>query len=442
MFIMLSLTFIGYIYRDIIPLNFEPILLLMTIVGIWFVATSHKRKIDKRIWVWISVLVFYWLTSVFSSIYHAPLMERADSVLNVVHATWIFIVISFVVLLLKPKIDYFWWLMIVGALVAISLACLEAYQLGWFENGVGNENLGYKNSHHIKYAVIVNSFFIILLGSLPWALSKHKSLFLTVLSVLVLLLVIVILTKARTAWLGWPEAILGWGAYYLYVMRMKCSKAKFKLAVFGLLLFVSVFIYVGSQTDSISDRLEQRAKAAVHDVELYFSGENVNTSLGHRILSYQVAFGAIAETFWLGVGEDEFPALLYFESNRIALEDFDQELVHLSHRTKIIGLSYSHIHNQFLMSFLTKGFLAFLSVVLIFSFLFWHFLKGLKNAELSDKPIWIAGLVFSIASFLVFMPETPLQKSDTSTHFLLITTLLVVFSVLSRTPQEETRVDG
>ncbi|MDX1347271.1 MAG: O-antigen ligase family protein [Thiomicrorhabdus chilensis] len=401
------------------PVNFEFILGLIGAVGFYVIWKEQTLKVDKRLLVWLLILFFYWFTNLIAAIYHQPLGGRGESVLNVVHSVFLFAVLLIALFLRKPPIDFFWFLMGVASLSVIFLMALEIYAQGWItvENAI---RLGNTYSHPVKIGVFANTFFIILLGSIPWAYKRGK-LFLSVWVVIILLdFACVILSQTRTAWIGWPEAMIGWGFYYYYLYK-KQHPITNKVRVFIVLLPV-LFIWGLLSIQPVKMVFEKRIAAAYSDVELYMSGKTFQSSLGHRLLSYEAAIEGIKSSPWIGIGEDAFPVFQRQMTAKIAEEKFHK---------KIKGLHYTHIHNQFLMAWLTKGVFVFLSVLGMFVFLIWYFVNGLKQASSIHKPIWVAGLVFSVASFLSFLPETPLQKSDTSTHFLLLTTLLLAFSVLT-----------
>ncbi|WP_232023579.1 O-antigen ligase family protein [Thiomicrorhabdus aquaedulcis] len=185
-------------------------------------------------------------------------------------------------------------------------------------------------------------------------------------------------------------------------------------------LSVVALIFVGLFFSS-SNVITKRVGEVFSGANDYITGKSFQSSSGQRLLMYEAGITGISNHLWLGIGENDFKVFMKSETQRIAYTRFNQEFD---------GFDYSHIHNQFLMALITKGLFGFMSVLLLFIFLFFYFLKGMKTADITDKPVWIAGFVFSLAEFMSFMPESPLQRSVYSSHFFLITTLFIVFSLL------------
>ena len=425
LFVLISLIFYGYIHRGVIGVNYEALLGLILLLGLYVVYKTSFKEINRFIVVWGSVILFYWLMTLIATIYHGPIGDRALTVLNVTHTIFPFFFLLLVLVYLKPSIDYFWYLIGVATFIIIYLLYLEISAAGW-DALLAGKRIGGVYSNSVKLGVFANSFFIILLGSLPWAFKKGKLFFTGWCALIVTDFLGVVFIQTRTAWIGWPEAIIGWGLYYFYMLRHKIRLNKnIKLIIFIVPFIVLWGIFSIEQVKTVVDK---RVTAAYSNVGDYFAGQTFQTSVGKRILGYEAALVGIKSSPWIGIGEDAFPEFQKQMTVKLGIEKFNE---------KTSGFEFTHIHNQFLMSWLTKGVFSFLSVVLIFAFLIWYFTRGLQKSTFENKPIWIAGLVFSVASLLSFLPETPLQKSDTSTHFFLLSTLLIAFSILTEQRQNK-----
>lgn len=419
LFFLISITFILYMYRNVVALNVEFIFVFIFLVSIFvFLKVKKAWVIPKPIMLWVVLLFFYWISTIVATYAHPDPNSRALGVLNVASLSVFFVILTIALYKLKAGLNFFWYLMLMGGVVALSLGILDAYQYGWFSSGVDGSRLGNLNSNAVKFAVIVNCFFVILLGSFPWAYKKNKTFLLVVVAVVLGLLLLAILTKSRTAWIGWPEALIIWGTFYFYHLKTRFPKVKYLKSIVFTAFAILIFILI--QIDMLKKPLIERGSQTVQNLEKYFSGESMKSSIGYRLLGYEVAMNKIPEVFWFGIGEDAFPEFLKLESKKLALERFNQE---------IPGFTFSQLHNQFLMSFLTKGVVVFLSVLLFFLFLIIFFARSIKLVSNDHKPVAVAGLVFSIVSFLSFMPETPLQNTDMATNFFLLASLLIVFTV-------------
>ncbi len=423
LFCLIAITFILYVYRNVIVTNVEFVLVSILLLSS-FVVFKIRGSLPTAIWIWSGLLALYWLTTLVATYAHVSPEKRALTILAVVSLSWVFIALTAAVYKLKLGLDFFWSLMVVGGAVALSLGVLDAYEYGWFHSGMNDLRLGNLNSNAIKYAVIVNGFFVILLGALPWAFKKSQWFFGFVLVLVCSLLVIAILTKSRTAWIGWPEALVGWGIYYFYLFRANFPKIKYPKTSFILLIGVMIFSLM--QIDIIKKPIVERSLLAFNELGTYVDRQSMQSSIGYRLTGYEIAIEKIPEVFWFGIGEDAFPEFIKVESKRFAKDIYN---------TDISGFKFSQMHNQFLMSFLTKGVFVFISVLLFFVFLIIFFTKRIRQASEDVKPIAIAGVIFSISSFLAFLPETPLQNADMSTHFFLLCSLLIAFSLIDQQKQ-------
>ncbi|HBK71462.1 MAG TPA: hypothetical protein DDZ39_07400, partial [Flavobacteriaceae bacterium] len=221
-------------------------------------------------------------------------------------------------------------------------------------------------------------------------------------------------------WIGWPEAFIGWGSFYIY--RLYKLKRIKMLIVFlmGVILVISAIAMSPAK-----EVLDKRIGMAMSDIAQYNNG-NPSTSFGQRFVMYEIGVNQIKETPWLGIGVSNFRSFLEEESQKV-----------FEHKYGISGkLSFSQIHNQFLMYFVTGGILAFTGLVLLFGFLLYYFFKKIKGSQSDDdKVLGIAGMIFTITSLMTFLPESPLQFKAQFVFFFTIAFLLVVVNENSKERQ-------
>ncbi|HHT00090.1 MAG TPA: hypothetical protein ENK73_04445, partial [Thiomicrospira sp.] len=141
LFALISITFVLYIYRNVIVVNAEFVLVLILLISS-YVVYRIKHKMPKAIWVWTGLLVLYWLTTFVATFVHDSPEKRALTVLSVASLSWVFIILTMATYKLKPGLDFFWYLMLVGGTVALSLGVLDAYEYGWFHSGMDHLRLG------------------------------------------------------------------------------------------------------------------------------------------------------------------------------------------------------------------------------------------------------------------------------------------------------------
>lgn len=417
-----------YILEDLIGVNFEPVLLIVLMASLWVIWLNYERQ-EKQLnsnsfLIWGVLIVFYWLVTLIMLSVHDGLSDRSGNVMNVVHSALAFIVIGWAVYKSNPAIDYLWISVGVGSFSIVILSFFEYLAVDF--NLVGR--LGDFYGNPIGFGIFANTFLIILIGALPWAFVRSKKIFVLYVTMGFILFFAVLFSQTRTAWLGLPEALLAWGLYYYYLYKNYNPKFNGQKFIWFFVAVVFSLTMVFSSNSVVTKRIGE----VVDGVYDYTSGKSFHSSSGYRLLMYEAGVTGNTSNIWLGIGENQFQEFMARETAKIALTRFNENFS---------GLDFSHIHNQFLMSLITKGILGLMSVLLFFVFLFIYFIRGMRAANIQDKPIWIAGFVFSLAEFLSFLPESPLQRSVYSTHFFLITTLFIVFTALLVNKNQSTSVE-
>ncbi|MCF6346497.1 MAG: O-antigen ligase family protein [Thiomicrorhabdus sp.] len=336
-----------------------------------------------------------------------------------------FIALTWLLFLLKPTIDFFWYFLMGASVLMVFRAVLELSSLGGFSlEGLSSMGrLGNALGNPIPFGLFANTLFILMIGGVIWAYKKHPVLLCFWLLLLFLNFLMVILSQTRTAWVGWGEAIIGWGAYYIY---LACRhKVLLKLGV-GMVFLVAFLGWV-NMTIPATKVLKDRASLVFSDMDQYVEGDNPLTSVGLRLSMYGTAVTMIQEKPYLGYGSEGFLDQFKEASQAFFLKEFN-----LKHD----GLQLSHVHNQFLMTWIQYGVLPVILLLFFFIYLIRFFWKGLRLASEEDKPIFIAGLVFMGSMMVAFMVESPLEFATYSAHYWLFTTLLFVFSLLIKTNQK------
>lgn len=406
----------GYVLRDAIEINFEPVLVLLFFYSLFLLYKLKPRHQVAIVHYWPVILFFYWLVNFVVLNYHGAIEDRASTIMNVVHATLIFVAIFYALLALRPSIDFFWYTLIFMGSVLAFLFIINFAAAG-FNPAL---RIGEAYSNPIRFGVMSNTLFILLLGSFVWAYKKSPWLMVSIFLLCGILFVAVALSQTRTAWLGLPEALIAWTLYYLYLLAQKYHLS---LKIKSILFFTPfIIIFTVYSIPVIKAPVDHRIGAAITDVEQYVSGENVHSSVGYRLLMYHVAYEGIKMSPWIGIGENDFREFLTQKS---------AELAKLNFNTEFDGLKFSHIHNQYLMAWLTEGVFGFISIMMMFAFLIYFYVTRLPRVDNEGKAVLLAGLVFTLASMLFFMPETPLQRSVQSTNFFMLNSLLVAFSYLT-----------
>lgn len=421
LFFSLFITFLGYILRWVFPVNIEIWLGVLFLFTLYLIAKRGYQSISVPVRLWLGLMALFWSFNVLSALFHdSDIGYRTLSLISTYSTILGFASVAVAISVLKPKIDFFWYLIAAGAIAVLFAFGLELKNVGWdaFEQG---HRFGGYTSQQISFGIFANTFFIILLGSFVWALNKGRLFFSFWLLLIIADFCMIIVSQSRNAWLGLPEAVIVWSVYYgfkLYNADVSFMK-KLIVAISPIVVLMLLF-----SVQPFKKIVEQRVGLAVTGIENYVSRESFYGSVGARLMMYEAGFSGIKKHFWFGMGTENFPSFVKQETKQIALEKFEK---------KFGGYQFSSIHNQFLMSWLIHGVFAFILVLSFFVFMFVYFYRGLKRSPEDYKPIWVAGLVYSLATFISFLPESMLHSLYNFSHFFMVSSILIAYtSTLNR----------
>lgn len=418
LFFLLVSFFFGYNLATGFELNFEAIYVPMLVFGVYVLLKYRHQTLPSLLKAWFYILFFYWVFTLISTLTHWPLGSTAWANLNVAHNVFVFMLLGTAIYVLKPSVDFFWAFMGLAGVAVITLFVIEAHAVGGFDALEKGVRLGSVYLHPVKMGVFANGVLIILMGSLPWAFRKGWAFFAAWMALLCLVFLAIVFSQTRQAWIGWPEALIAWTVYYIYYFRETLNIRPYKVvvAVFAFVVLLSTLLTMTPAKNVFVDRIN----LAINNVSNYMDRQSFHSSVGHRLLSYEGGVRGILDYPWFGVGADQFREKQSYYTSLVAKEKFN---------TDFAGIDYRHMHNQYLMSWFTYGVFVFVAVLLMLGFLFVSFTKGIAKSPSASKPFWVAGFVFTVASILVFIPDSPLIRSDTSAHFLLFSTLLLSFAL-------------
>jgi len=426
-FLLVLLIFAGYSLRSVILYNFELVFffILITLVYLLFKKKRYKQKWPQELVVWSGFLTAFCAVIVVLNLIYLPLTEVNFHKMQIALLMVGFIALTWLLFLLKPTIDFFWYFLMGASVLMVFRAVLELSSLGGFSlEGLSSMGrLGNALGNPIPFGLFANTLFILMIGGVIWAYKKHPVLLCFWLLLLFLNFLMVILSQTRTAWVGWGEAIIGWGAYYIYLAYR--HKVLLKLGV-GMVFLVAFLGWV-NMTIPATKVLKDRASLVFSDMDQYVEGDNPLTSVGLRLSMYGTAVTMIQEKPYLGYGSEGFLEQFKEASQAFFLKEFN-----LKHD----GLQLSHVHNQFLMTWVQYGVIPVVLLLFLFIYLIRFFWKELRQASEENKPIFIAGLVFIGSMMVAFMVESPLEFATYSAHYWLFTTLLFVFGLLIKTNQK------
>ena len=185
-----------------------------------------------------------------------------------------------------------------------------------------------------------------------------------------------VLSQARGAWLALPVCVS-----FLVYLLVKSDRIKMKL-IFPLLLL----IVVATSLTPVGDMMGDRISAATQEVELFVSGEKVNSSIGGRLAMWHIAVDVWKQHPIIGTG----------------LGDFDGEIELRQERGMYETIQvFASVHNIYLQALSTTGVIGFL--VLCFALFiqplrifYRQFYEHVTLAKLGGMMVIVAFAIFGL----------------------------------------------
>ncbi len=398
-------------------------LLIACLVGLFSYQKWAHQNLETSLnpfyksWLWL--LLAFFILNIIPSVIHAVMdMAYGDRlkqhVENLLHlaffAIWFFLAVK-----LNVSVIQLWKFLILSVIWVFWVLFYETYTLNGFENlssFIVLHRYGDVGSmYFINFGIYANTLFLILLGGLFWLRKLGWFWGFALVVALVVALIGAIFSQSRTAWIGWPEAMVAWTVFYSYYLWINQRK---RVLFAGAVTVIAVVILLAQS--SLYNLVEKRTVQAINDVEAYMDGRP-STSLGLRFIMYEAGWNSFVDHPLIGVGPAEFPNELKEQTGYVFSERFGIQDKYLS---------FGQAHNQFFMSAMEGGILAVMSLLLLFFYLFFVFAKQSKNKDFYRISLGIVGLVFTIASFLTFMPESPLYRRDSFLFFFFLASLILV----------------
>lgn len=420
LFLALSFLFVGtliasksfFIRHEIIILGFIGLFIYQK-----FFWGYKESQLNSMTWLW--VLFGFFVLNMIPSIMHAVidmyygnrLKLHVENLLHlVVFAIWYFLALR-----LNVSVVQLWKLLIASSIWVFWVLFYEIYTLNGFGNlavFISEHRFGSIGSvYYIDFGIFSNTLFLILLGAFFWLRKLGVFWGVALAAAIGIDFVGAVLSQSLTAWIGWPEALIAWTIFYSVYLW---SHQRRRLLFMGFSVFL--FLSASLAQSPLFSVLSQRTELAIANVNAYFSGQPF-TSVGERFVMYQAGWESFMEHPYIGVGPDKFKAEFKRQTERVFSERFGMQ-----NRS----LPYGNAHNQFMMSAMQGGILAILSLILLFSYLFYTFVPLTKNTNYYRMSLGVVGVVFTIASIFAFMPETPLYQRKSFLFFFFMVTLVLV----------------
>lgn len=335
------------------------LLFLASLTLLWSRPTINLKNEDK--WLMITVAT-YSLIFIIQLLWEGSDTRDFDKPIRFL----LFLPVFLFILVYPPKLSSLWSGIIIGSILTGSWAI-------WQKLFIGVERAtGY--TYVIQFGNISMLFSLFCLAGLGWAIVQiniKRWFFLLILGALFGALAS-LLSGSRGGWIGLPFIL-----FFIYRAYRDLISPKLKSVIIITLLSLTFIAYATPQTG-----VKLRVSQAFNDIELYFNGENKNTSLGLRLDMWQAALILIAEKPITGWGFVGYQKIL-------------QDLAEQGKVSKFA--SKTHTRNEYLDNFVHRGILGFFSLLLLYLLPLKLFYKRLNSKNIELRSIAVAGAILPIA---------------------------------------------
>jgi len=166
----------------------------------------------------------------------------------------------------------------------------------------------------------------------------------------------IFLTGTRGSWVSFLILFIVFSVLIYKPFLQNNNKTK----LFVVLLFVVLLGFIGT-----SDRVENRVKLAVSEIQNWNSGHNENDSIGLRMQMWEAGLKAAAQSPWTGYG--------YRNANEVVSEYAPKNKRTIRNKT--------HLHNEYLTNLVSAGIIGLLSLLILLFTPMVVFYRKLKDKD-------------------------------------------------------------
>ena len=378
----------GYSY---VPMALGGISIIYALV--YFLKFKKKwqfLKSDK--WLIFSFL-FYFITFLLSIIINKDSFREIDNPSRIL----LFIPLLLLFSHFPIKIKTILYSVPVGAMITGLTALFQKFQLGYLKP--------FPEIMHIQVGNIAISLaiFSLVIAIYFTVKREYKSALFSFIGVM-LAMSTSALSGARGGWVGLPIVLLT----ILFLYRQYISK---KL-IFSLIAVIGIGITTLITNPKFG--IEQRYNAAKSDITLYLEKNNKNSSLGARFDMWENALIAIKQAPLFGHGSKGYES---FKDQQIKSKQMAQTT-----------LQFNSLHNQYLESWVKRGFVGFIGLMLVTLMPLFYFIRNLKEPSLEIKCVTILGITHVLSHLFYFMSQSFLAHNSGSVFYFFVLILLYISS--------------
>jgi O-antigen ligase len=351
-----------------------PALLVFLAVLLGVMLTTQAAKPLNRVQkAWIAVAVAYAGVLIASFFIHLPVTD--DGVWRL--SSYAFILLLAGAFYVQTRIEITLNMVLSLLLASVTYASLvfviELNHYGFRLLSDDMVRLGQHVSDIGGYAYLVMGSLLVM----PWLIFSYfhkKRLFLILLIASMFLLLYVVLGKGRTSLLFLPIALLAlvYGSARLALTRKRLW------SLVALVMSMMLVVFAVSY---------DRIKALSQDLTLIIQHKDYNTSMGLRLVMYEVGMDIVVDHPILGVGLSHFKEE---KSERVDLDVFA-----LPQEIQKAVVSFTQIHNQFLMDSIFAGIFGLVALLFFLGYPFWRYLCYFQNSQnITDGIFAMSSMLF------------------------------------------------
>ena len=378
--------------------SYTPLILSGISIIYFFIYTfklKQKWKLDKDDKWLIFSFIFYFFTFFLSIIVNNDSLRVIDNPSRIL----LFIPVLFLFSIYKIKVKTILYSISLGAITTGIVALFQKFYLGYTKP--------FPEVMHIQAGNIAISLatFSLVLTIYFFIKKEYRSALLGTLGI-IFATISSALSGARGGWIGLPIVLIS--IFFLY--RQYISK-KLILSLITVIV-VSIMTLISNPKFGIKKRYSE----AKSDIILYLEKNNKNTSLGARFDMWGNALIAIKQAPLFGHGDKGYEL---FKEQQVESKQMEKNT-----------LQFNSLHNQYLESWVKRGFIGFIGLMLVTLMPLFYFIRNLKEPSLDIKCIAILGITHILSHLFYFMSQSFLAHNSGSIFYFFV--LVLIYALVKK----------
>lgn len=288
----------------------------------------------------------------------------------------------------------FWYGITIGAIITGMMALIEVLLL----------NKDSASGTHARTLFGDHALLLGMLSILSFSFFREKGRYFILLPIAGLLFGILasVLSGTRGSWLAIPAFLL-----ILTIYFDDFGSVKRRLIFLLSCVLLGLLAYVIPQTN-----IKHRIDLAVNEINMYPAGQIKNKAVGLRLESWRASKELALEHPITGIGLRQYQIKIRELLSR--KNDYDKNIGRLDQP-----------HNQYLYALVERGVIGLLTIILIFIYPAYVFIKSLNSRNASHRPVAIAGLIIVVGYAIFGLTDTLFFRSMPINFYTMMMALLL-----------------